>query len=235
MKKALAYKILIAEDELFSAEYLKRILEKSNYDVVDIVTKGSLVITKAQELQPDLILMDIMLADKISGAEAALIIKQTNPEIGIIFITAYADSEMLEYASESNTYGYLLKPYKEMEILANIKIALSKIKHAHNTITDNSDKLFINSQLFYDSTQNKLFLNNDEIILNTRAKLIVEILSKNLNSIVSNEQICNYAWGGKINNITLRTTINRIRKLVDKDFITSIRGHGYMIKNKHIS
>ncbi len=233
MKKALAYKILIAEDELFSAEYLKRILEKSNYHVVDIVTKGSLVITKAQELQPDLILMDIMLADKISGAEAALIIKQTNPKIGIIFITAYADSEMLEYASESNTYGYLLKPYKEMEILANIKIALSKIKHTHKNIDNN--KISVSPQLFYDLKENKLFLNDDEIVLNTRAKLIVELLFKNINSIVSSEHICNYAWGKKTNGITLRTTINRIRKLVDKDFITSIRGHGYMIKDKHIS
>ena len=80
------YTILIAEDELFSAQYLKNILTKADYEVVDIVTKGSAVITKAGELQPDLILMDIMLADNISGSEAALIIKQNNPKIGIIFI-----------------------------------------------------------------------------------------------------------------------------------------------------
>lgn len=227
-------KILIAEDELFSAQYLKNILTKANYEVVGIVTKGSLVITKAQELEPDLILMDIMLADKVSGSEAALIIKQNNPKIGIIFITAYAEDEMLEYASESNTYGYLLKPYKEMEILANIKISLSKIKNTHENITHVVNKITIDSNLFYDFNEKKLFLNDKEVVLGLQAQLVVELLSKNINSTVSNEYISQYAWGENINNITLRTTINRIRNLVGKDFITTIRGYGYMISSKSI-
>ncbi len=226
------YKILIVEDELFSAEYLKNILTKADYEVADIVTKGSLAITKAEELKPDLILMDIMLSDKVSGSEAALVIKQNNPEIGIIFISAYAEDEMLEYASESNCYGYLIKPYKEMEILANTKIALSKIKNNYEAIMHTDSKITITSNIVYYLEEKKLFLDDKEVFLGIQAQLIVELLSKQINTTVSNEHICQYVWGENINTITLRTTINRIRNLVGKDFIKTVRGYGYMIGSK---
>jgi len=226
------YTILIAEDELFSAQYLKNILTKADYEVVGIVTKGSAVITKAGELQPDLILMDIMLADNISGSEAALIIKQNNPKIGIIFITAYAEDEMLEYALESNTYGYLLKPYKELEILANIKIALFKMKKDFRKLSYLENKIIIDSELYYDLDKKRLILNEEEVFLGTKAQLIVDVLCKRIDTTVSSEQISQIVWGENINKTTIRTTINRIRNLVNKDFIASVRGYGYMIQQQ---
>ncbi len=226
------YTILIAEDELFSAQYLKNILTKADYEVVDIVTKGSTVITKAQELQPDLILMDIMLADNISGSEAALIIKQNNPKIGIIFITAYAEDEMLEYALESNTYGYLIKPYKELEILANIKIAFAKMKKGDIYNLHIESKIVIDSELYYDESRKLLFLNKEQVLLSKKAQQIVEVLCKNIGTTVSNEYISEIVWGKNVNHTTLRTTISRIRNLLNKDFIISVRGYGYMIEQK---
>ncbi len=228
MEKA---KILIVEDELFSAEYLKSLLSKNGYEVVDIITKGALAITKAKELQPDLILMDIMLKDRISGSEAALSIKQHSPHIGVIFLTAYADDEMVNYATQSNTYGYLIKPYKELEILATIKIALSKMRQSSG-LKETVTQIVFSDSLSYDLKSRKLFKNTQEVLLGVQAQGIVDLLVKHLNSSVSSEQIALEVWGEEVNSVTLRTTINRIRSLVDKAFISSIRGYGYMIKSR---
>ncbi len=117
--------VLIVEDSLVSAEYLKGILEDEDYNILDVVDTGRKAIQVAHQLKPDIVLMDIMLKDNISGAEAAVAIHQDAPDCKIIFITAYAEKEMIDYADESGAYGYLLKPYREKEILATIRLAFS--------------------------------------------------------------------------------------------------------------
>ena len=119
--------ILIVEDELISAEYLKEMLENDGYRVLNIVDSAEEAISQYKSINPDLVLMDIMLKGNISGSEAALKIKQYNSEAKIIFLTAYATDEMLNYAVEAEAYGYLMKPYREKEILATIKLAFTHV------------------------------------------------------------------------------------------------------------
>ncbi|AFZ14621.1 response regulator receiver sensor signal transduction histidine kinase [Crinalium epipsammum PCC 9333] len=118
-------KILIVEDELLIARSLDRKLQDLGYTVVDIVSSGEAAIQSVEQLQPDLILMDIVIKGELDGIETAAIIheKSTTP---VIFVTAYADDDTLERAEKTGSYGYILKPFKEREINATIKIALAK-------------------------------------------------------------------------------------------------------------
>ncbi len=117
--------ILIVEDELLIAKNLSNKLENLGYKIAGIVCSGSDAIERAGEMKPDLILMDIVIKGQIDGIETATIINQ-KLDIPIIYTTAYADEETLERAKNSGSYGYLLKPFKERELHATIKIALSK-------------------------------------------------------------------------------------------------------------
>ena len=71
-------KILVAEDEFIVASDIKLRLKSLGYTVLDIISKGEDVIKKALELNPDLILMDIMLQGKVDGIEAAKTIHKTH-------------------------------------------------------------------------------------------------------------------------------------------------------------
>ncbi|MEG3836180.1 MULTISPECIES: ATP-binding protein [unclassified Microcoleus] len=122
-------KILIVEDELLIAKNLSPKLEKLGYQIADIVSSGADAIQRARELRPDLILMDIVIKGDIDGIETAAIINQ-ELDIPIIYTTAYADDETLQRAENTGSYGYLLKPFKEREMHATIKIALSKHQEA---------------------------------------------------------------------------------------------------------
>ncbi|MBE9160964.1 ATP-binding protein [Tychonema sp. LEGE 06208] len=129
-----AINILIVEDELLIAKNLSVKLEKLGYKIADIVSCGADAIQRAGEIKPDLILMDIVIKGEIDGIETAAIINQ-KLDIPIIYTTAYADDETLQRAENSGSYGYLLKPFKERELHATIKIALSKHQEAVNMQT----------------------------------------------------------------------------------------------------
>ena len=121
--------ILIVEDELLIAKNLSSKLEKLGYKIIDIVSSGADAIQRVDEIKPDLILMDLVIKGDIDGIETAAIINQ-ELDIPIIYTTAYADDETLQRAENTGAYGYLLKPIKERELHATIKIALSKHKEA---------------------------------------------------------------------------------------------------------
>jgi len=120
-------KILIVEDELIIAQFIQKILVKYKYEVSAIVSSGEEAIRTVEKIMPDLVLMDIMLSGKLSGVEAAT---QINNSFGvpIIFLTAYADEKTLEGAISADPYGYLVKPVREKDIRAAVKMAFHMIQ-----------------------------------------------------------------------------------------------------------
>ncbi|MGI0480109.1 diguanylate cyclase [Geminocystis sp. CENA526] len=124
-------KILIVEDELLIARTLSKKLEKMGYQLTGIVSSGDAALESIRKTPPDLILMDIVIKGDKDGIETAREIDQ-NYHLPIIYLTAYADDQTLERAEETGCYGYILKPYLEKELHANIKMALKK--HEQNKV-----------------------------------------------------------------------------------------------------
>jgi len=117
--------ILVVEDESIVAKDIQICLKKLGYEVVGIVSSGEDAVSKAREMEPDLIMMDIMLKGEMSGIEAASIIRKTQ-DIPVIFLTAYTDRDTVDRAKESEPFGYIIKPFKEIDIQTAIEIALYK-------------------------------------------------------------------------------------------------------------
>lgn len=118
-------RVLIVEDEKIIAIDLQRRLERFGYSVVGMAGEGKEAVALALDLEPDIILMDIILSGAMDGVEAARTIKAAK-NIPFIFLTAYTDEKTLERAKEVQPYGYILKPFKERELYTTIDIALYK-------------------------------------------------------------------------------------------------------------
>ncbi len=118
-------KICIIEDEGIVAIDIEECLQSFGYLVAGVAKSGEDAIKLVGEVRPDLVLMDIMLAGEMSGIEAAAAIKQRF-DIPVVYLTAHADMATLERAKVTEPYGYILKPFKEMELRTVVELALHK-------------------------------------------------------------------------------------------------------------
>ena len=118
-------RVLIVEDEAVVALDVRHRLTRLGYVVAGIVDSGEDAVRKVEELDPDLALMDIMLAGPMDGVEAAAIIRERfgTP---VVFLTAHSDRATLRRAGEVGPYGYLIKPFEEPELQSALEIALYK-------------------------------------------------------------------------------------------------------------
>lgn len=118
-------RVLIVEDEEGIAIHLSSLLKRMNCEPVGMVTFGEEAVEQAGRLHPDLVLMDIHLAGKMDGTEAARLIHQ---EYGtpIIFLSALTGERVLNQAEESEPFAYLIKPIQEPDLRAAIDVALYK-------------------------------------------------------------------------------------------------------------
>ncbi|MCP4110810.1 MAG: response regulator [Desulfobacteraceae bacterium] len=119
--------ILIVEDEFLIADGIRKSLEKQGYVVCAIVSSGEDAIQKAESEKPDLVLMDIVLKGDMDGIEAAKQIR-SDLNIPVIYLSAFSDKNILERAKITEPYGYLIKPFKNRELYANIEMAIYKAK-----------------------------------------------------------------------------------------------------------
>ncbi|MEN6294331.1 MAG: response regulator [Methanobacterium sp.] len=131
-------KILIVEDEKILAMGLKKKLENLGYSVTDLASSGAEAIESVKKIQPHLVLMDIVLKGAMDGIETAEFIVNLY-DVPIIYLTAYADDEMLARAEKTCPYGYILKPYKDSELKANIKMAVYKHSAQKDKVMDFED------------------------------------------------------------------------------------------------
>lgn len=118
-------RIMVVEDESILVMLLKRKLHNYGYGEINWVDNGEDAVQNAESFKPDLILMDIVLKGDMDGIEAAHRINE-NFDVPIIYLTACSSDEVLLRALETEPYGYILKPFREVEINANIKMALNK-------------------------------------------------------------------------------------------------------------
>ncbi|HEY5809427.1 MAG TPA: response regulator [Povalibacter sp.] len=118
-------RILIVEDERIIAMDLAGTLTELGYSIAGMTTRGEDAIEQARRLSPHLILMDVRLAGKIDGIQAARSIRLES-DVPVIYLTAHSDNETLQRAVESTASGYLVKPFKAPELRCVIEIALHK-------------------------------------------------------------------------------------------------------------
>ena len=130
--------ILVVEDVRFVARDIQEFLEDLGYRVPGLAATGEEAIRAAEELAPDLILMDIGLKGEMDGIEAARRIRD-RLNIPIIYLTGQGDEATVERAKRTDPFAYLRKPLNEKELPAAIEIALAKHELVRKLRESNAD------------------------------------------------------------------------------------------------
>jgi DNA-binding LytR/AlgR family response regulator len=117
--------VLVVEDEIIVSKDIQNSLKRLGYTIVGSAASGEKAIEAALKENPDIILMDIMLKGEMNGIEAAEKIKE-KLNVPIIFLTAYAEDATLSKAKMVEPYGYILKPFKEIDLKTAIEVAVFK-------------------------------------------------------------------------------------------------------------
>lgn len=111
-------KILIVEDEAFTFMMLKKKLEKAGYTVLPNATDRHSAISTFFTHKPDLVIMDINLANGTNGIDAAIEIKRNVPDFPVIYLTAYNDTDTKSRAMKTKPVNFFSKP-NEFEAMLN--------------------------------------------------------------------------------------------------------------------
>lgn len=201
--------VLVVEDESIVAKDIQQSLIKLGYNVVGTASTGEKAVAVATELKPDIILMDIMLKGPMSGIDTAAEIKK-DLSIPVIFLTAYADENTLSKAKVTEPFGYIIKPFKEIDLHTSIEMALYKHGKEKDIVKERD--------LLYSIVENKD--TKDYIFVKSNSRLI----KLNTKEIYYIEALKDYVV---INTLNSRYTIHSTMKDIEKKMPTAdfIRVH----------
>ncbi|HTR33291.1 MAG TPA: response regulator [Gaiellaceae bacterium] len=119
-------RILVAEDETIIRLDLRDLLERAGHEVAGEARDGEEAVALARDLQPDLAILDVKMP-RLDGIEAAKRILEERP-LPIVLLTAYDQEELVNRAVEAGVFGYLVKPFREQDLVPAIETA--RARHA---------------------------------------------------------------------------------------------------------
>ncbi len=139
-------RILLVEDELIISMDVKHILEELDYAVAGTATSAEAGLELIKEINPDIILMDIVLAGEMDGISAAQIIRERH-DIPVLFLTGNADIPTVRRARSSDPYGFILKPVTATDLYSAIDTALNRRSLERKLIEKTEELEAINEEL----------------------------------------------------------------------------------------
>lgn len=155
--------IFIVEDESIVAKDIQNNLVKLGYNVIGIANNGKDAIQQIKETNPDVVLMDIMIKGDLTGIEVAEQIRK-HINVPVIFLTAYADESTLSRAKVTEPYGYILKPFKEIDLHSTIEMAV--YKHQKDSALQKE------RDFLYSLVENKDSSQNDILFVKANSRLV---------------------------------------------------------------
>lgn len=223
------YKILLVEDDEALRFIVKDNLEQYNY-AVEVAENGETALELFAKNNFDLILLDVMLP-KIDGFQVAKIIRKTNEQIPIIFLTARSMTEDRIIGLTLGGDDYIPKPFSMEELLLKIRIFIkrSNSQHVSNSVVSKSMTIG-NFDFFPDDLT--LSINGNARTLTLKEAELIKYFATNSNKILSRNEILENIWGSDDYFLgrSLDVFISRLRKYFKDDpsiKITNLHGIGF--------
>ena len=225
-------KILIVEDELTLQETLAYNLKHQGYEVFT-ASNGDTAIAKAKELEPDLILLDIMLPG-IDGFEVCRILRK-DMTVPILMLTARDDEIDRVVGLEVGADDYLTKPFSMRELIARVKALLRRVRIMQSK-NENAEqhKTHEFTNLVIDESRHEVSLDGKPLNLKPKEYDLLLYLARHRGLILSREQILEEVWGWDYfgDSRTVDVHIRWLREKIEKDpakpkRVITIRSAGY--------
>ncbi len=225
-------KILYVEDEPFLGKIVKESLETRGFEVC-MVADGREVIAQFKSFQPVICVLDIMLPHR-DGYALAQDIRQLNPEMPIVFLTAKTQTEDVLKGFQSGGNDYIRKPFSMEELIVRIQNLLQLTQAKAPTTVAPNGHIVLGQYTFY---PHRYELHRAETVrkLSHRETELLSILAENANFTVSRRDILLRVWGDDsfFNSRNLDVYITRLRDYLREDSsleILTLKGVGYLFK-----
>ena len=221
--------ILIVEDEPPLVEMLKYNFESAGFRT-SVATDGQEALFQAEELTPDLILLDWMLPE-YSGIEICrkLRDRDATKSVPIIMLTARSEEDDRILGLNSGADDYVVKPFSPKELVARVQATLRRSQPGFA-----EDKL-VYADLTMDLDAHKVFRSDEPIHLGPTEYRLLQVFMQRPTRVFSREQLLDRVWGRDIyvEERTVDVHIRRLRKALNEndrpDIIRTVRGGGYSL------
>ena len=214
-------KILLLEDDVILNEIIEEFLLSLNYEVITAFD-GNIAEELIYEENFDLLLFDVNIPN-ITGFELLKNIRQNNINIPIIFITSRHTADDVKIGFNSGCDDYIKKPFE----LSELQLRIENIKRLRQI--DNHGQIKIDNDTFYNYEKKVIIRNNEEFNLSKIESKILEYFLKNKNKTISIDEISvnNWVYDEMPESTTIRTYIKNLRKKLNDETITTLKGIGY--------
>ncbi len=220
-------KILYVEDEPFLGRIVKESLESRDFEV-NMADDGAKALDLFRKVLPDICVLDIMLPSK-DGYSIAKNIRQVDPNVPIIFVTAKTQTDDLLKGFESGGNDYLRKPFSMEELIVRVNNLLN-LSRKHKPAAPAG--VVALGKFEFDLTRYDLKIDGTSRKLSHREAMLLQVLAETKNSVVSRKDILMRIWGDDsfFNSRNLDVYITKLRDYLKADpgiEIITIKGVGY--------
>ena len=214
-------KILLLEDDVILNEIIEEFLLSLNYEVITAFD-GNIAEELIYEESFDLLLFDVNIPN-ITGFELLKNIRQNNINIPIIFITSRHTADDVKIGFNSGCDDYIKKPFE----LSELQLRIENVKRLRQI--DNHGQIKIDNDTFYNYEKKVITRNHEEFNLSKIEAKILEYFLKNKNKTISIDEISvnNWVYDEMPESTTIRTYIKNLRKKLNDETITTLKGIGY--------
>ncbi len=219
-------RILIIEDEIKVANFMKKGLEEEHY-AVDTAFDGESGLYMSEVNEYDLIVLDLMIP-KIDGLEVLRRIRSNKNNVPILVVTAKDTAEDIVKGLDSGSDDYLTKPFEFKVFLARVRALLRRERVDAEPVLKLAD-------LTLSPVTHKVTRGGKEIELTSKEYGLLEYFLRNPNKVLTRTMISEHVWDYHFDSMTnvVDVYVNYLRKKIDKEFepklIHTIRGVGYIL------
>jgi len=220
--------ILLVDDEPLITDSLSYSLKREGFDV-EAVPDGLTAITAVEELNPDLIVLDLMLPD-ISGFEVCRRLRVTTAT-PVIMLTAKGEEIDRVLGLEVGADDYLAKPFSFRELLARIQALLRRVALDRQVVQPQDISM---GQMHMDPDARRVYKSGKELQLSAREFDLLVVLMKNAGRAMGRDELIKLVWGEDWvgDPRTLDVHVRWLRLKIEEDpasphFIQTVRGFGY--------
>ena len=224
MKKS-DIKILCVDDEPDILEILKYNLSNAGYEIY-LANEGLSAIKKAEEIIPNLIIMDVMMPkmDGIQACENLRANEKFNDTI-IMFLTARGEDFSHVAAYEAGADDYVTKPVKPKILISKVKGLLRRFKKINN----NNINIIEHNDIIIDKEKYKVYISGNTLNLPRKEFELLYLLASKPDKVFKREKIMEKVWGGEVvvGDRTIDVHIRKLREKLGDKYIKTIKGVGY--------
>ncbi|NGM62968.1 response regulator transcription factor [Sphingobacterium sp. SGG-5] len=219
-------KILVVDDEQDIRELISYNLTKEGYQVFT-AANGKQAIQKAKEVNPDLIILDVMMP-VMDGIEACRIMRAM-PEFKqtfVVFLTARSEEYSEIAGFHVGADDYIAKPIKPRALMSRINAILRR--NAAEPVEEVADKLEI-ADLIVDRDSFMVYRGTEKIVLAKKEFELLYLLASRPNKVFTRDQILKAIWEDSVvvTNRTIDVHIRKLREKIGDHYVSTVKGVGY--------